>query len=95
MDEGVIIKPDIIKYRELKLRMLNATHTLSCGLAFLSGFSIVRQAMENIGFGTYVRKLMMEEIGRAIPVAIPEDEILEFGTKVLDRLKTPFFNTNG
>ena len=89
-DEGVIIKPDIIKYRELKLRMLNATHTLSCGLAFLSGFSIVRQAMENIGFGTYVRKLMMEEIGPAIPVAIPENEIMEFGAKVLDRFKNPF-----
>ncbi len=89
-DEGVIIKPDIIKYRELKLRMLNATHTLSCGLAFLSGFSFVRQGMENIGFGAYVRKLMMEEIAQAIPVAIPENEIVEFGTKVLDRFKNPF-----
>jgi len=90
VDEGVIIKPDIIKYRELKLRMLNATHTLSCGLAFLSGFSYVRQAMENIGFGKYIRKLMMEEIGLAIPVSIPENEIMEFGTKVLDRFKNPF-----
>jgi tagaturonate reductase len=90
VDEGVIIKPDIIKYRELKLRMLNATHTLSCGLAFLSGFSYVRQAMENIGFGKYIRNLMMEEIGLAIPVSIPENEIMEFGTKVLDRFKNPF-----
>ena len=34
-DGGVIIEPDIEIYRELKLRMLNGTHTLSCGLAFL------------------------------------------------------------
>ena len=32
-DEGVIIATDISKFRELKLRLLNGTHTLSCGLA--------------------------------------------------------------
>src|ERR1700760_3471313 len=41
-DPGVIITPDITKFKELKLRMLNATHSLSSGLAFLSGFKTVK-----------------------------------------------------
>ncbi len=36
-DKGIIIQPDIGFYRELKFRLLNGTHTLSCGIAFLSG----------------------------------------------------------
>lgn len=89
-DEGVIITPDISKYKELKLRMLNATHTLSCGLAFLSGFKIVRAAMEDPLFETYIRNLMMDEIGPAIPLNIPQDEVLAFGNKVLDRFRNPW-----
>src|SRR5580700_1180592 len=46
-DEGVIIQPDIEIYRELKLRLLNGTHTLSCGLAWLAGFTTVKQAMDD------------------------------------------------
>ncbi|MBS1932385.1 MAG: tagaturonate reductase, partial [Bacteroidetes bacterium] len=42
IDEGVIIAPDITVYRELKLRLLNGTHTLSCGLAVLARFSTVK-----------------------------------------------------
>jgi len=89
-DPGVIITPDITKYKELKLRMLNATHTLSCGLAWLSGFKTVKSAMEDGLFETYIRNLMMDEIGPAIPFEIPQDEVLEFGRKVLDRFRNPW-----
>jgi tagaturonate reductase len=40
-DTGVVITPDIEKFRELKLRLLNGTHTFTCGLAFLAGFEMV------------------------------------------------------
>jgi tagaturonate reductase len=90
VDKGVVITPDITRFRELKLRMLNATHTLSCGFAFLSGFRTVRAAMEDEIFETYIRSLMMDEIGQAIPVEIPTEEIREFGRKVLDRFRNPY-----
>jgi tagaturonate reductase len=90
VDEGVIITPDITKYKELKLRMLNATHTLSCGLACLSGFQTVKGAMEDPLFESYIRNLMMDEIGPAIPYSINETEIHEFGLKVLDRFRNPY-----
>ncbi len=90
VDKGVIITPDITKYRELKLRMLNATHTLSCGLAWLSGFKTVRSAMEDGLFESYIHNLMMDEIGPAIPFDIIENEKRDFGLKVLDRFRNPY-----
>jgi len=89
-DEGVVITPDITKYKELKLRMLNATHTLSCGLGYLSGFETVVEAMEDPLFESYIKNLMTDEIGQAIPYSIPENEIIEFGTKVMDRFRNPY-----
>jgi len=89
-DEGVIITRDITKYKELKLRMLNATHTLCCGLAHLSGFLTVKDAMDNQVFSSYLQNLMMDEIGEAIPMELTENEINEFGKKVLDRFRNPY-----
>lgn len=88
-DEGVIIAPDIEIYRELKLRLLNATHTLSCGTAFLAGFDIVRQGMEDEIFIDYVRTLMIDEISEAIPYAIDKKIRTDFAHKVIDRFKNP------
>src|SRR5580658_2660654 len=91
-DEGVIIQPDIEIYRELKLRMLNATHTLSCGLAVLAGFTTVKKGMDDPGFSAFVSDLMMKEIAPAIPYAPAvesgergfEEQARDFGLKVLD-----------
>lgn len=88
-DSGVIIEPDIEVYRELKLRLLNGTHTLSCGLAFLSGFVTVKEAMADAAFGAFVKELMLAEIAPAIPVAINAEAAEKFGLQVLDRFSNP------
>ncbi len=88
-DAGVIIKPDIEIYRELKLRMLNGTHTLSCGLAYLAGFVTVKSAMDDEGFASFVSNLMLHEIAPAIPYTIPAEQSREFGLQVLDRFRNP------
>ena len=46
-DPGCIIEEDITVYRELKLRLLNATHTLSCAYAIRAGFDTVIEAMND------------------------------------------------
>ncbi len=88
-DEGVIIAPDIEVYRELKLRLLNGTHTLSCGRAFLSGFATVKEAMADKDFGAFVEALMLHEIAPAIPVSIDAAVSEKFGRQVLDRFRNP------
>ncbi len=88
-DEGVVIEPDIEIYRELKLRMLNGTHTLSCGLAVLAGFTTVKKGMDDAAFAAFVTDLMMKEIAPAIPYRVGEVQAREFGLKVLDRFRNP------
>lgn len=88
-DPGVIIRPNIEIFRELKLRLLNGTHTLSCGLAFLSGFVTVKNAMDDAGFSAFVTDLMLKEIAPAIPYDVPLQEAKDFGLQVLDRFRNP------
>jgi tagaturonate reductase len=90
IDEGVIVAPNIESYRELKLRMLNATHTLTSGLAFLSGFETVKQAMKDPHFSRFVESLMLDEIGVAIPCQLAEGAAEKFGRQTLDRFRNPF-----
>ncbi|HEV2355616.1 MAG TPA: tagaturonate reductase [Puia sp.] len=94
-DDGVIIEPDIGVYRELKLRLLNATHTLSCGLAILAGLSTVKQGMDDPAFAAFVAGLMLKEIAPSIPYRAADSvafaaQAQEFGLKVLDRFRNPY-----
>lgn len=89
-DEGVIIAPNIDLFRELKLRMLNATHTLSCGIAFLSGFETVRHAMQSNWMSSYINNTMMDEIAPAIPYPVDIKAAREYGAKVLDRFRNEY-----
>lgn len=88
-DEGVIIEPDIHIYRELKLRMLNATHTLTSGLAYLAGVQTVRETMENESFSAFISDLMLREIAPAIPFPIDPNVSHQYGLQVLDRFRNP------
>jgi tagaturonate reductase len=89
-DKGIIIAPNIEKFKELKLRLLNGSHTFSCALAFLSGFNTVKQAMQDELFSSYLKKLMTEEIAAAIHSnEISEKEKLAFADTVIDRFSNP------
>ncbi|RTL55933.1 MAG: tagaturonate reductase [Sphingobacteriales bacterium] len=89
-DSGVIIDEDITMYRELKLRLLNGTHTFSCGLAFLAGFDTVKEAMGNRIFTAFITNLMLYEI---VPVILSEkltqQKAKQFSLQVIDRFKNP------
>jgi tagaturonate reductase len=88
-DEGVVIEPNIDLHRELKLRLLNGTHTLTCGLAFLAGFDTVQHAMEDEIFSTFIEDLMRNEIAHSIPYEIDDATKQSFISKVLDRFRNP------
>ncbi len=89
-DEGVVIAKNIDLFRELKLRLLNGTHTLSSGIAFLSGLTTVKQAMDDSNMSDYISTVMRKEIGPAIPCkAADAAEAEAFALKVLDRFRNP------
>lgn len=90
-DSGVVIAPDINVFRELKLRLLNGTHTLSCGLAVLAGFDTVKNAMDDLTMEAFIGSLMKSEIVPAITdIYIREDAALRFSHNVLDRFRNPY-----
>jgi tagaturonate reductase len=89
VDEGVVITEDIELYRELKVRLLNGTHTLCSGIAFLSGIETVTNAMEKDDLRTYVTQVMLTEIVSAIPYKVIEKEAIDFSRKVIDRFSNP------
>ena len=92
-DDGVVIAPDINKFRELKLRLLNGSHTFSCGLAVLSGFTTVKEAMANKFFNDFISTLLYDEI---VPAIVDKDltlrEATRFSQKVLDRYRNPYID---
>lgn len=88
-DKGVIIEPDIDIYRELKLRLLNGTHTLSVGLFYLYGKNTVRESMEEPVLENFTTRLMLDELGPAIPYDVEPDRYIPFGNQVLDRFRNP------
>lgn len=90
-DKGVVVTPDIEKFRELKLRLLNGTHTFSSGIAVLAGFQTVKEAMTNEHLSAFVRRLMMLDIAPAVAGdTISYNEACAFANTVIDRFRNPF-----
>jgi tagaturonate reductase len=84
-DSNVKIVPDISLYRELKLRLLNATHTLSCGYAVLSGIETVKDAMENNCMASFIENVMKDEVSKTIDKRVSNEEIASYINSVIDR----------
>lgn len=91
-DAGVVIAEDIEIYRELKLRLLNGTHTLMCGMSYLLGFRLVKDVMANGYLSKMVMNLMLSELALAIPYKMDFKVADRFGRSVLDRFRNPFIN---
>jgi tagaturonate reductase len=90
-DKGVVIAPNINKFRELKLRLLNGTHTYTSGLAHLAGCATVKEAMDNEQLSKYVKQLMLEEIAPTITSnEITYVEATAFAESVMDRFRNPY-----
>jgi len=91
-DKGVVVANDINLFRELKLRLLNGTHILSSGVAFLSGIKTVKDAMDDINAARFISSLMKTEIAVAIPYATSPEQTENFSVKVLDRFRNPYID---
>ena len=88
--KGIVITHDIAHYRELKLRLLNGSHTLSCGPAFLLGINTVKDAMLDPLLSSYISTLLFGELAKAIPYTVPINEAIEYSKSVLDRFRNPY-----
>lgn len=84
-DNRAVVTPDITQFREQKLRLLNGGHTISVPLAYLSGLRTVGAMMNDEQMGSFVEKVVLEEI---LPTL--DFDATDFAKAVLDRFKNPF-----
>jgi tagaturonate reductase len=90
---GVKIVDDISLFKELKLRLLNATHILTCGTAIIHGFNTVSDALSEQNFYDRIADLI-KEIKVSIPKQIESNLIEEFSATVISRFMNPYIQHN-
>lgn len=89
VNEEIKIVPDITQYKELKLRILNGSHTLLCAKAIAEGFETVYLAMSYPIFRKYAEELIFEEIIPSLPAEIKNEDKVSFAKDVIDRFSNP------
>lgn len=85
---AIVIAPDITRYRELKVRLLNGGHSACAALAMLSGFRTVGEAMSDPHASAFIGNLLRAEIGPTL--SYDAKEVENYIAAVLDRWRNPF-----
>ncbi|MCP9237350.1 mannitol dehydrogenase family protein [Lewinella sp. JB7] len=86
---GVQIVPDVKPYEKMKLRLLNAGHSVLGILGALHGYATINACMEDETFTTYLRAFLDEEVTPVLD-AIPGIDVEEYK----DTLEARFANPN-
>lgn len=84
----IIVQDDITMFRERKLRLLNAAHTISVGLAYLGGIRYVIEMMDDPVFSCFLETAMRREIAPCLDMG--PRIINEYIDDVLTRFRNPF-----
>jgi len=82
------VTEDVIPYKKRKVRILNGAHTGFVPGAYLAGFDIVRECMENRCVHDFMKKMLNEEIIPVLP--LEKNDLESFAQAVEDRFANPF-----
>ena len=88
--ESCTVVPDVTPYKNRKVRILNGAHTGMVLLAYLAGFDIVRDCVNDGVISEYLRKMLNEEIIPTLPM--DQEELKDYADAVLDRFRNPFID---
>ena len=82
------VVPDVTPYKKRKVRILNGAHTGMVLGAWLAGFRIVRDCMENDTVRGFMNKMIYDEIIPTLP--LDKADLESFAAAVQDRFNNPF-----
>lgn len=86
---NVIVTRDMLEmYRTRKVRILNGAHTSFVPYALMSGFTTVKECVEDKVMRTYIRDCLLEEIVPTLD--LPKDELSAYANNVLVRFANPY-----
>ncbi|HSC53323.1 MAG TPA: tagaturonate reductase [Phnomibacter sp.] len=93
VNSEIVLSPDIYKFGQLKLHLLNGTHTFCCGVALLCGFETVKEALADKDFYAFIHQLVYDEIvPEILSDEISAEDAAAFTAIVLDRISNPFID---
>ena len=84
----VLFVPSEEPYHQRKVTLLNGPHTVLAPVAWLSGVDIVREACQHAVLGSFIRRVMFDELMETLD--LPHKELMQFGQDVLERFNNPF-----
>ena len=84
------VVPDVTPYKKRKVRILNGAHTGFVPGAYLAGFDIVRDAVQNPTVLGFMNRMLHEEIIPTLP--LDRADLENFASAVQDRFNNPFVN---
>ena len=86
----VIVVPDVTPYKKRKVRILNGAHTGFVLGAYLAGYDIVRDCMQDGTVLGYMNRMLYDEVIPTLP--LDKKDLEEFARAVQDRFNNPFVN---
>lgn len=85
---GAEFVDDVIPYEEMKLRMLNGSHSFLAYLGYLAGYQTIDEAIADPDFATAAKNLMMQE--QAPTLSVPKGTDLEaYAQLLMERYSNP------
>lgn len=82
------VAPDVTPYKKRKVRILNGAHTGFVLGAYLAGFNIVRDCMQDDTVRAFMNKMLYEEVIPTLP--LDKKDLEGFAAAVQDRFNNPF-----
>ena len=82
------VVPDVTPYKKRKVRILNGAHTGFVLGAYLAGFDIVRDCMQDDTLRDFMNKMLYEEVIPTLP--LDKKDLEDFAGAVQDRFNNPF-----
>ena len=86
----VHVVPDVTPYKKRKVRILNGAHTGFVLGAYLAGYDIVRDCMNDDVIRGFMNKMLYDEIVPILP--LDKEDLKNFAAAVQDRFNNPFVN---
>ena len=90
IESNVFVTPDMTPYKKRKVRILNGAHTGFVLGAYLGGFDIVRDCMNDDTVRGFMNKMLLDEIVPILP--LDQEDCKNFAAAVQDRFNNPFVN---
>ncbi len=82
------VVPDVTPYKKRKVRILNGAHTGFVLGAYLAGFDIVRDCMQDDTVRGFMNKMLHEEVIPTLP--LDKKDLTDFASAVQHRFNNPF-----